>query len=37
MKLNIPELNQAIELKSLPNEYSGRCYNITIDTIAYYI
>lgn len=37
MKLNIPELNNYIELKSLPNEYSGRCYNITIDTIAYYI
>lgn len=37
MKLNIPELNNYIELKSLPNEYSGRRYNITIDTIAYYI
>lgn len=37
MKLNIPELNNYIELKSLPNEYLGRRYNITIDTIAYYI
>lgn len=37
MKLNIPELNNYIELKSLPNEYLGRHYNITIDTIAYYI
>ena len=37
MKLNISELNNYIELKSLPNEYLGRRYNITIDTIAYYI
>lgn len=37
MKLNIPELNNYIELKSLPNKYLGRRYNITIDTIAYYI
>ena len=37
MKLNIPELNNYIELKSLPNEYLGRRYNITIDTTAYYI
>lgn len=38
MKLNIPELNQSIKLNNnLPSSYSGRCYNITIDTIAYYI
>lgn len=41
MKLNIPELNQAIELKDFSDAdkilYLKKHFKITIDTIAYYI
>lgn len=41
MKLNIPELNQAIELKNFSDTdkilYLNKHFEIIIDTIAYYI
>lgn len=41
MKLNIPELNQVIELKDFSDTdkilYLKKHFKITIDTIAYYI